>query len=92
MSSLFYQIPVRWFIKNYSYLLKNVILGIIESIVKGICKVLLLTLPRYRDSSSRLLVRNCLVALLEKHSESSIKCLTSVLSDFATQYKNLVAT
>lgn len=92
MSSLFYQIPVRWFRKNIIYLQKNFVLGINETIVKGICKILLLTLPRYRDSLSRLLVRNCLVALLEKHSESSIKCLTSVLSDFAAQYKNLVAT
>lgn len=92
MSYLFYQIPVRKFMKNITYLFKKTILGINESIVKGICKILLLTLPRYRDSSSRLLVRTCLVALLEKHTESSIKCLTSVLSDFTAQYKNLVAT
>lgn len=51
-----------------------------------------LTLPRYRDSSSQLLVRNLIVALLEKHSDSAIKCLLLMLVDIASQHKNLVVT
>ncbi|RZC38970.1 translational activator GCN1-like, partial [Asbolus verrucosus] len=68
------------------------ILAINENIVKGICRVIQLTLPRYRDSSSQLLVRNLIVALLEKHSESAIKCLSLMLVDIASQHKNLVVT
>ncbi|KYB24626.1 Translational activator GCN1-like Protein [Tribolium castaneum] len=63
-----------------------------ESIIKGICRVIQLTLPRYRDSSSQVLVRNLIVALLEKHSDFAIKCLTLMLVDIATQHKNLVVT
>ncbi|XP_044264698.1 eIF-2-alpha kinase activator GCN1-like [Tribolium madens] len=63
-----------------------------ESIIKGICRVIQLTLPRYRDSSSQVLVRNLIVALLEKHSDFAIKCLTLMLMDIATQHKNLVVT
>ncbi|KAJ8966633.1 hypothetical protein NQ314_003400 [Rhamnusium bicolor] len=77
-------------IENVIFVLPNP--GINESIIRGICKVLLLTLPRYRDSSSQLLVRNLITVLLEKHPETSIKCLTSVLLDFAAQHKNLVVT
>lgn len=51
-----------------------------------------LTLPRYRDSSSQLLVRNLIVALIEKHSESAIKCLSLMLAEIASQHKNLVVT
>lgn len=69
-----------------------VFLGINENIVKGICRVLVLTLPRYKDSYSQQILRNLIVALLEKHSEVSIKCLISVLLDVATQQKNVVAT
>jgi hypothetical protein len=63
-----------------------------DSIIKGICRVIQLTLPRYRDSSSQLLVRNLIVALLEKHSDSAIKCLLLMLVDIASQHKNLVVT
>lgn len=51
-----------------------------------------LTLPRYRDSSSQLLVRNLIVALIEKHSESAIKSLVLMLAETASQHKNLVVT
>ncbi|CAH1119168.1 unnamed protein product [Phaedon cochleariae] len=66
--------------------------NISENIIKGICKVLLLTLPRYRDSFSQQLVRNLITSLLKDHPALSIKCLTSILLDFATQHKNIVIT
>lgn len=69
-----------------------VIVGINENIIKGICRVIQLTLPRYRDSASQVLVRNLIVALLEKHPDHAIKDLTLMLVDISLQHKNLVVT
>ncbi|KAG5899951.1 hypothetical protein JTB14_002498 [Gonioctena quinquepunctata] len=66
--------------------------GINDAIIKGICKVLLLTLPRYRDSFSQQLIRNLIVSLLQEHPETSIKCITSSLLEVSSQYKNIVVT
>ncbi|XP_025837277.1 eIF-2-alpha kinase activator GCN1 [Agrilus planipennis] len=63
-----------------------------ESIVKGICKAAQITLPRYHDSESQLLVKNLLISLIEIHPEWSIKNLTPVLGDIASQYRNSVST
>ncbi|CAH0556041.1 unnamed protein product [Brassicogethes aeneus] len=63
-----------------------------ENVVKGICRLLHLTLFRYRDSFSQVLVRNLIQVLLEKHSSVSVKCLTAVLEDISSQLKNIVAT
>ncbi|KAL3270236.1 hypothetical protein HHI36_009292 [Cryptolaemus montrouzieri] len=63
-----------------------------DGIVRGICKVIQLTLPRYRDSASQQLVRNLIVALIEKHPENAIKGLCGILLDISKLHKNLVVT
>ncbi|XP_057670075.1 eIF-2-alpha kinase activator GCN1 [Diorhabda carinulata] len=63
-----------------------------ENIIKGISRVLLLTLPRYRDSFSQQLVKSLVAALVEEYPETATKCLISVLGDVATQHKNMVIT
>lgn len=68
------------------------ILGINDNIVKGICKVLPLTLLRYRDLKSRQFVRNLIKALIEEHPEWTVKHLTAVLAEIGQQQRNLVAT
>ncbi|CAG9834134.1 unnamed protein product [Diabrotica balteata] len=77
-------------IDNVIRVLKNPAVN--ENIVKGISKTLPLTLSRYRDRSSQQLVKNLVTALVEDHPEAAIKCLTNVLVDVATQYKNIVIT
>ncbi|XP_066998088.2 stalled ribosome sensor GCN1 [Anabrus simplex] len=66
--------------------------GITEQIVKGICKVLLITLPRYRDSKSQSCVRNTIVALVKHHGDWTMKHLTAALSDVAASYRGLAPT
>nr|CAH7734834.1 unnamed protein product [Callosobruchus chinensis] len=63
-----------------------------EGIIKGICKVLVLTLPRYKDTCSQQYVKDLIVALIEKHTDVTIRSLTSVLLSFAEQYKKIVVT
>ena len=66
--------------------------GITEGIIRGICKVLQLALPRYRDSTSQFCVRNLIIALVKQHADWTVKHLTSTLSDIAAAHKNLVST
>lgn len=66
--------------------------GITEAIVRGICKVLQLALPRYRDSTSQFFVRNLIIALVKQHGDWTMKHLTSTLCDIAAAHKNLVST
>jgi hypothetical protein len=66
--------------------------GITEAIIRGICKVLQLALPRYRDSKSQFLIQNVIIALVKQHGDWTMKHLTSTLSDIAAAHKNLVST
>lgn len=66
--------------------------GITEQIVRGVCKVIQLTLLRYRDSGSKALVRQLLTTLTTNHSDWTIKHIVPVLSDIGQTYSNLVAT
>lgn len=63
-----------------------------ENIIKGICKVLLLTLPRYKDSFSQQIIHKLLRNVIEKHPESSIRAMISLLLDVANRQKNIVTT
>ncbi|XP_074026538.1 lethal (3) 80Fj [Leptinotarsa decemlineata] len=60
--------------------------------IKGICKLLPLTLPRYKDGLSQQLVGNLIVSLLQKHPVIAIKNITSFIVDAADYYKNIVVT
>lgn len=66
--------------------------GITEGIIRGICKVLQLALPRYRDSTSQFYIRNLIIALVKHHGDWTMKHLTSTLNDIAAAHKNLVST
>lgn len=66
--------------------------AITEGIIRGICKVLQLALPRYRDSTSQFYIRNLIIALVKQHGDWTVKHLTSTLSDIAAAHKNLVST
>ncbi|KMQ96025.1 translational activator gcn1 [Lasius niger] len=66
--------------------------GINDKIVNGICKVVSLTLHRYKDSASQSYVKNLIVELLKKQPEATIKHMTTVISEQATWHKNVVAT
>lgn len=67
-------------------------IGINDNIVKGICKVVGLTLHRYRDLKSQQFVKELIEKLLDKQGEWSVKHLTGVLAEIAVQQKNVVAT
>jgi len=74
------------------YIIGIFVIGITEGIIRGICKVLQLALPRYRDSTSQFYIRNMIIALVKKHGDWTMKHLTSTLSDIASAHKNLVST
>lgn len=66
--------------------------GINDKIVNGICKVVSLTLHRYKDSASQSYVKNLIVELIKKQPDATIKHMTTVISEQATWHKNVVAT
>ncbi|KAF5292015.1 hypothetical protein FQA39_LY14132 [Lamprigera yunnana] len=66
--------------------------GITENVIKGICRTIQLTLPRYYDSSSQLFVKKLISALIKHHPKWAIKCLLLILGDIVSNYKNLVIT
>lgn len=75
-----------------SFNVNVIVSGINDNIVKGICKIIPLTLLRYRDLKSQQFVRNLIRALLDDHPEWTVKHLSTVLLEIAQQYKNVVAT
>ncbi|RZF42658.1 hypothetical protein LSTR_LSTR001453 [Laodelphax striatellus] len=83
--------------KNRNEILSNVASvlshpGITENLIKGICKTLQLTLPRYCDGKSRSYVKNTISAMIETHPDWTMKYLTAVLTDSANQNLALVST
>ncbi|KAJ9595704.1 hypothetical protein L9F63_013117, partial [Diploptera punctata] len=85
--------------KERNALLQNVVAVLsnpgytsVNGIIRGICKVLQLALPRYRDSTSQYYVRKLIIALVKQHGDWTMKHLTATLSDIASAHKNLVPT
>lgn len=66
--------------------------GITEQVVRGLCRLLPLTLPRYNDGTSKAAVCQLISALLKHHKEWTVKHLTSSLCEVANGYKSLVPT
>ncbi|XP_030761834.1 eIF-2-alpha kinase activator GCN1 isoform X2 [Sitophilus oryzae] len=66
--------------------------GMTESIIKGICRVIPLTLHRYRDGKSQYFVRLLICALIKKYPEVTTKCLIAIFTDLASQFKNVIVT
>lgn len=65
------------------------VLGITEPVIRGLCKVLQLTLLRYRDGASRSYVKDTIIAMAKQHPDWTMKHLTSVLNDIAQTQSNL---
>lgn len=75
-----------------SLILIDLILGITEAVVRGICRVVQITLVRYRDGASRALIKDLITALVKQHPKFTAKNFVPVLIDVAEQHKNLIAT
>jgi len=63
--------------------------GITESIIRGICKTILLTIPRYNDSPSRSLVRRLVAGLAVNHPLETFKHLVPALQEYALKHKKI---
>lgn len=68
------------------------VLGINEKIVGGICKVISITLHRYKETSSQSYVKNLITALLKKQPEATVRYMTSAIAEQAAWHRNLVPT
>lgn len=68
------------------------LVGINEKIVGGICKVVSITLHRYKETTSQAYVKNLIIALLKKQPEATVRFMTSAISEQATWHKGLVPT
>ncbi|CAG9759746.1 unnamed protein product [Ceutorhynchus assimilis] len=66
--------------------------GITEGIARGICRVVPLTLHRYRDGASQSFIRKLIFALVDKHPEVSINCFIELFSELAIQFTALIST
>ncbi|XP_032513752.2 stalled ribosome sensor GCN1 isoform X1 [Danaus plexippus] len=62
--------------------------GITEPAVRFVCRVLLLTLHRYRDSTSQSYVKGLLACLASQHREWTVKSLLPILLEVSEQVKN----
>ncbi|XP_046621828.1 eIF-2-alpha kinase activator GCN1 isoform X1 [Neodiprion virginianus] len=80
----------RYIFKNVVDVLSNP--GINEKIIGGICKVISITLHRYKETSSQSYVSNLIVALLKKQPEATVRFMTSAIAEQAAWHKNLVPT
>ncbi|XP_008548705.1 eIF-2-alpha kinase activator GCN1 [Microplitis demolitor] len=66
--------------------------GINEKIVSGICKVISITLHRYKDSKSQSYVRNLITELLKHQYAHGVKYMTGIISEQALWHQNVVPT
>uniref|UniRef100_A0A069DYI0 Putative translational activator gcn1 n=1 Tax=Panstrongylus megistus TaxID=65343 RepID=A0A069DYI0_9HEMI len=66
--------------------------GFNENIVRGTCKVLQLTLPRYRDSDSQRYVLSIISSLSSVHPKWTFKHLSPILNEVAAVYASITAT
>ncbi|KAH1001345.1 eIF-2-alpha kinase activator GCN1-like isoform X2 [Dendroctonus ponderosae] len=62
---------------------------ITEDLIRRLCKVVPITLHRYRDDTSRAFVRGFVKFLLTRYPEFSVETLTAELANVADQFKKL---
>lgn len=62
--------------------------GITEPAVRYVCRVLMLTLHRYRDSTSQSYVNSLLTYLASSHREWTLRSLLPVLLEVSEQLRN----
>ncbi|XP_063969205.1 stalled ribosome sensor GCN1-like [Lytechinus pictus] len=60
-----------------------------EGAVKGICRIIIQTIPVYEDRASRKAVLSVIAVLGEKHRDASIKSLTDIISSFSMGLKSV---
>ncbi|XP_006818140.1 LOW QUALITY PROTEIN: stalled ribosome sensor GCN1-like [Saccoglossus kowalevskii] len=60
-----------------------------EKSVKGVCRILALTLPIYHDGTSRRLVEQVIKELLNRYGKLTIKAVISILEDTAAVQRNI---
>lgn len=61
--------------------------GITEPVVKFVCRVLLLTLNRYRDSTSQSYIKSLLAYLAKEHKDWTLKNLLPSLLEVSEHLK-----
>lgn len=66
--------------------------AVTEPVVRGLCRVLQLTLLRYKDGSSRSYIKSTIIALCKQHPDWTMKHFTGVLFDVAQMYSSIVPT
>ncbi|XP_012272971.1 eIF-2-alpha kinase activator GCN1 [Orussus abietinus] len=66
--------------------------GINEKIIGGICKVVSITLHRYKDTASQSYIKNLIIALLKNQPDATVKHMTNAVTEQAVWHKNLVPT
>lgn len=66
-------------------------LGITEPAVRFVCRILPLTLNRYRDSTSQSYVKGLITYLATDHREWTLRNLLPVLLEISEQLKNTSA-
>ncbi|GAB0090658.1 Translational activator Gcn1 [Sergentomyia squamirostris] len=59
--------------------------GINTTVVKGICRVIGTTLTKYRDPPSQGLIRNLIVALVERHNDWTLEHFNGILKTLLTK-------
>ena len=72
-------------------LMDLIIVDVSEGVIKGVCRVLLYTLPRYHKNASRKLVQDFLLILLKHHNAATTQHLSASLAIYATGYKNVAS-
>jgi len=65
--------------------------GFTEPVVRGVCRVLPLTLSRYHDSSSQSLVHELIEQLIVTHGQATLKYLVPTVAEVAASFRNVVA-
>ena len=67
-------------------------IGINDKILGGICKIVSVTLHRYKDTTSQSYVKSLITAMLKQHPDAAVKHLTCVIIEQALWHTNVVPT
>lgn len=62
-----------------------------EPVLKGLCKLPVITLHRYKDSKSRWLISNFIRKLLKYHHKLAVKYLSANIVEISQTFKDIVA-
>ncbi|XP_034945471.1 eIF-2-alpha kinase activator GCN1 [Chelonus insularis] len=77
-------------IQNVIHVLSNP--GITEKVVIGLCKVISITLHRYKDTASQSYVKKLISALLNHHQDFTIKAMANIVVEQALWHQSVIPT